>query len=111
MREEEKRERTRKEEVNYLPSHHLFFFSFSFQNPPVVFCYKRSDRFIFPFILPSFYPSTMPLSHYFIAKHRKVDFQIHLNIQDITNVPLVSGCYFVKWRLRNASVSNGVTAK
>ncbi|SAM03147.1 hypothetical protein [Absidia glauca] len=53
----------------------------------------------------------MPLSHYFIAKHRKLDFHIHLNIQDITNVPLVSGCYFVKWRLRNATVSNGATTK
>ncbi|KAI8342721.1 hypothetical protein BC941DRAFT_509612 [Chlamydoabsidia padenii] len=53
----------------------------------------------------------MPLSHFFIGKHRKVDFEINLNIQDITNVPLVSGSYFVKWRLRNATQSNGVTTK
>ncbi|KAI8339530.1 N-terminal C2 in EEIG1 and EHBP1 proteins-domain-containing protein [Chlamydoabsidia padenii] len=53
----------------------------------------------------------MPLSHLFISKHRKVDFDINLVIQDITNIPLVSGSYFVKWRLRNATHSTGVTTK
>ncbi|SAM00710.1 hypothetical protein [Absidia glauca] len=53
----------------------------------------------------------MPLSHFFISKHRKVEYEINLVIQDITNIPLVSGSYFVKWRLRNATHSTGVTTK
>ncbi|KAI8076737.1 N-terminal C2 in EEIG1 and EHBP1 proteins-domain-containing protein [Halteromyces radiatus] len=53
----------------------------------------------------------MPLSNFFVSKHRKVAFEINFIIQDITNVPLVSGSYFVKWKLQKASQSTGITTK
>ncbi|KAI8072825.1 N-terminal C2 in EEIG1 and EHBP1 proteins-domain-containing protein [Gongronella butleri] len=53
----------------------------------------------------------MPLSHIFVSKHRKVIFTSNLVIQDITNIPLVSGSYFVKWRLKNGEPSAGQTDK
>ncbi|KAI9304085.1 EEIG1/EHBP1 N-terminal domain-containing protein [Cunninghamella echinulata] len=51
----------------------------------------------------------MSFSHFFISKNRKIDFELDLDIHDITNVPLVSGSYFVKWKLKNATQSSGIT--
>lgn len=53
----------------------------------------------------------MPLSHLFISKSRKIDFELTILIQDLTNVPLVSGLYYVKWRLKNATHSTGSTVR
>ncbi|KAI9263976.1 N-terminal C2 in EEIG1 and EHBP1 proteins-domain-containing protein [Helicostylum pulchrum] len=53
----------------------------------------------------------MPLSHIFISKSRKIDFELTILIQDLTNVPLVSGLYYVKWRLKNATHNNGSTVR
>lgn len=47
----------------------------------------------------------MPLSHLFIPKNRIIDFELTILIQDLTNVPLVSGLYFVKWKIKNAGQS------
>jgi hypothetical protein len=53
----------------------------------------------------------MPLSHFFISKHRKVDFEVNILLQDLTNVPLVSGFFYVKWKLKNAVHTGGGTAR
>ncbi|KAI8384445.1 N-terminal C2 in EEIG1 and EHBP1 proteins-domain-containing protein [Radiomyces spectabilis] len=53
----------------------------------------------------------MSFSRLFISSHRKVDFDVSFLIQDLANVPLVSGLYFVKWRIKHASPSNGYTAR
>ncbi|KAI8875515.1 hypothetical protein K501DRAFT_233567 [Backusella circina FSU 941] len=53
----------------------------------------------------------MPLSHFFISKQRKVDFEVNILLQDLTNVPLVSGFFYVKWRLKNAVHTSGGTAR
>ncbi|KAI8887521.1 hypothetical protein K501DRAFT_242368 [Backusella circina FSU 941] len=53
----------------------------------------------------------MHLSHLFIAKNRKVEFELNILIQNLTNVPLVSGFFLVKWRLRNANQTSGTTAR
>ncbi|KAI9258495.1 N-terminal C2 in EEIG1 and EHBP1 proteins-domain-containing protein [Sporodiniella umbellata] len=51
----------------------------------------------------------MMLSNLFVSKQRKVDFSIQLTLHDLSNVPLVSGLYYVKWRLKNAAQSSGST--
>jgi hypothetical protein len=53
----------------------------------------------------------MPLSHLFVSKHRKVEFELNILIQDLTNVPLVSGFFLVKWKIKNADQTNGTTAR
>jgi len=53
----------------------------------------------------------MSLSRLFIAKNRKVDFELTVLIQDLTNVPLVSGLYFIKWKLKNTDHSSGSTGR
>ncbi|CDS09035.1 hypothetical protein LRAMOSA10395 [Lichtheimia ramosa] len=53
----------------------------------------------------------MPLLNLFISKHRKVDFEVSILIRDLANVPLVSGLYYVKWRIRNASHASGMTER
>lgn len=53
----------------------------------------------------------MPLSRLFVSKSRKIDFELTLLIQDLTNVPLVSGLYFVKWKLKNTVHTNGSTVR
>ncbi|CAO3626942.1 unnamed protein product [Mucor hiemalis] len=53
----------------------------------------------------------MPLSRLFVSKSRKIDFELTLLIQDLTNVPLVSGLYFVKWKLKNTIHTNGSTVR
>ncbi|KAI8640339.1 EEIG1/EHBP1 N-terminal domain-containing protein [Parasitella parasitica] len=47
----------------------------------------------------------------FISKDRKIDFELTILIQDLTNVPLVSGLYYVKWKLKNAAHTSGSTAR
>ena len=53
----------------------------------------------------------MPLLNFFISKHRKLDFEISILIRDLANVPLVSGLYYVKWRIKNASHASGITER
>ncbi|KAI9320401.1 EEIG1/EHBP1 N-terminal domain-containing protein [Dichotomocladium elegans] len=53
----------------------------------------------------------MPLLNLFISKHRKVNFEICILIRDLANVPLVSGLYYAKWRLKNASQASGITER
>ncbi|KAI8997531.1 N-terminal C2 in EEIG1 and EHBP1 proteins-domain-containing protein [Pilobolus umbonatus] len=52
----------------------------------------------------------MALSRLFISKNRKVDFEVTLQVEDLTNVPLVSGLYYVKWRLKNTDHTSGSTS-
>ncbi|KAI7852572.1 EEIG1/EHBP1 N-terminal domain-containing protein [Circinella umbellata] len=53
----------------------------------------------------------MALLNFFISKHRKLDFEISILIRDLANVPLVSGLYYVKWRIKNASHASGITER
>ncbi|KAI9476085.1 MAG: N-terminal C2 in EEIG1 and EHBP1 proteins-domain-containing protein [Benjaminiella poitrasii] len=53
----------------------------------------------------------MSFSRLFISKNRKIDFELTILIQDLTNVPLVSGLYYVKWKLKNAVHSSGSTVR
>ncbi|KAI7901230.1 N-terminal C2 in EEIG1 and EHBP1 proteins-domain-containing protein [Cokeromyces recurvatus] len=53
----------------------------------------------------------MSFSRLFISKNRKIDFELTILIQDLTNVPLVSGLYYVKWRIKNTVHSNGSTVR
>lgn len=53
----------------------------------------------------------MPLSQLFVSKSRKIDFELTILIQDLTNVPLVSGLYYVKWRLKNTTHTSGCTVR
>ncbi|KAI8068541.1 N-terminal C2 in EEIG1 and EHBP1 proteins-domain-containing protein [Gongronella butleri] len=52
-----------------------------------------------------------PLTHLFISKNRKVLFDITVVIRDLVNVPLVSGLFFVTWRIKHASQQNGTTLR
>ncbi|KAL7317366.1 hypothetical protein PS15m_003734 [Mucor circinelloides] len=52
-----------------------------------------------------------PFTHLFISKNRKVNFELSLIIRDLVNVPLVSGYYYVNWKLRNASHTTGTTER
>ncbi|KAI8335807.1 EEIG1/EHBP1 N-terminal domain-containing protein [Chlamydoabsidia padenii] len=53
----------------------------------------------------------MPLTHMFVSKHRKVLFDIAVVIRDLVNIPLVSGLFFVNWRIKNASYAYGTTER
>lgn len=53
----------------------------------------------------------MPFSRLFVSKDRKIDFELTILIQDLTNVPLVSGLYYVKWKLKNAAHTGGSTVR
>lgn len=52
-----------------------------------------------------------PFTHLFISKSRKVNFELSLIIRDLVNVPLVSGYYYVNWKLKNASHTSGSTER
>ncbi|KAI8336138.1 N-terminal C2 in EEIG1 and EHBP1 proteins-domain-containing protein [Chlamydoabsidia padenii] len=52
-----------------------------------------------------------PLTHLFISKHRKVHFDVAVVIRDLVNIPLVSGLFFVNWRIKNATNAYGGTAR
>ncbi len=49
------------------------------------------------------------LSLLLVPKNRKIEFEIEVLIQELTNVPLVTGLYYVKWRLKNGEKPNGLT--
>jgi len=51
------------------------------------------------------------LTRLLVPKSRKVDFEVNVFIHDITNVPLVSGVYYVKWKLKYSSSERGFTQK
>lgn len=52
-----------------------------------------------------------PFTHLFISKNRKINFELSLIIRDLVNVPLVSGYYYVNWKLKNASHTTGTTER
>ncbi|KAJ3022072.1 hypothetical protein HKX48_007112 [Thoreauomyces humboldtii] len=47
----------------------------------------------------------------FVPKSRKVKFEATLTLHDMSNLPYVSGLYFVKWKLKNGGSFEGTTAK
>ncbi|RUS17775.1 hypothetical protein BC938DRAFT_476164, partial [Jimgerdemannia flammicorona] len=51
----------------------------------------------------------MHLTHIFVPKNRRVDFELHIRVHDLTSIPLVTGFYSIKWRLKHASVTYGAT--
>ncbi|CAO3612321.1 unnamed protein product [Cunninghamella blakesleeana] len=53
----------------------------------------------------------IPLTHLFISKHRKVHFDVSVVIRDLVNVPLVSGLFYVTWKIKNASKNYGITTR
>ncbi|KAI8884709.1 hypothetical protein K501DRAFT_332511 [Backusella circina FSU 941] len=52
-----------------------------------------------------------PFKNLFISKNRKVNFEVGIIIRDIVNVPLVSGSYYVNWKLKHATHTAGSTAR
>ncbi|KAI8997228.1 EEIG1/EHBP1 N-terminal domain-containing protein [Pilobolus umbonatus] len=52
-----------------------------------------------------------PFSHLFIRKNRKVSFQISIMIRELVNIPLVSGYYYINWRIKYASHATGTTIR
>ncbi|KAI9486400.1 MAG: N-terminal C2 in EEIG1 and EHBP1 proteins-domain-containing protein [Benjaminiella poitrasii] len=52
-----------------------------------------------------------PFKHLFISKSRKVNFELSIIIRDLVNIPLVSGYYYVNWKLKNASHTTGTTER
>ena len=53
----------------------------------------------------------MNFSSLFAAKHRRVQFETQVNIESLTDVPLVHGLLYCKYRLRNAlNEQKGATA-
>ncbi|CAO3693807.1 unnamed protein product [Rhizopus stolonifer] len=50
-----------------------------------------------------------PFSQLFVSKNRKVNFEIAIIIRDLVNVPLVSGYYYVNWKLKHTSHPAGST--
>ncbi|KAJ1983439.1 hypothetical protein H4R34_001273 [Dimargaris verticillata] len=49
------------------------------------------------------------LYHWFISKHRLVGFEVQVTLHELINIPLVSGNFYVKWRIKNGSSSTGYT--
>ncbi|KAI9096138.1 N-terminal C2 in EEIG1 and EHBP1 proteins-domain-containing protein [Phlyctochytrium arcticum] len=47
----------------------------------------------------------------FVSKARKVKFEVYCHVHDLTNLPYVSGLYYVKWKLKQGGSSEGTTAK
>ncbi|KAI8999794.1 EEIG1/EHBP1 N-terminal domain-containing protein, partial [Gaertneriomyces semiglobifer] len=45
----------------------------------------------------------------FVPKSRKVKFEATCVFEDLTNLPYVSGLYFIKWKIKNGS--SGTSAK
>ncbi|CAO3697915.1 unnamed protein product [Rhizopus microsporus] len=50
-----------------------------------------------------------PFSHLFVSKSRKVPFEVSIIIRDLVNIPLVSGYYYVSWKLKHATHTGGST--
>ncbi|CAO3692316.1 unnamed protein product [Umbelopsis ramanniana] len=53
----------------------------------------------------------MLISQLFISKSRKIDFELSILFQDLANVPLVSGNYHIKWKIKYADLPNGSTPR
>ncbi|KAJ3158254.1 hypothetical protein HDU86_002963 [Geranomyces michiganensis] len=51
------------------------------------------------------------MSSLFVPKSRKVRFEASVLLHDMSNLPYVSGLYFVKWKLKNGGTAEGATAK
>ncbi|RHZ44755.1 hypothetical protein Glove_709g20 [Diversispora epigaea] len=51
------------------------------------------------------------LSLLFIPRNRKVEFEIEVIIHDLTNIPLVTGLYYVKWKLKNSEKPQSSTER
>ena len=51
------------------------------------------------------------LSLLLVPRNRKVEFEVEVLIQELANVPLVTGLYYVKWRLQNGEKPNGMTSR
>lgn len=64
--------------------------------------------FFFSFFLHFF---MSPFSHLFVSKSRKVPFEVSIIIRDLVNIPLVSGYYYVSWKLKHATHTGGSTPR
>ncbi|RIA92967.1 N-terminal C2 in EEIG1 and EHBP1 proteins-domain-containing protein [Glomus cerebriforme] len=53
----------------------------------------------------------MSLSSLVIPRNRKVQFELEILIQELVNVPLVTGLYYIKWKLKNGKKTNGMTER
>ncbi|KAJ1661138.1 hypothetical protein IWQ61_000008 [Dispira simplex] len=51
------------------------------------------------------------LYHWFISKNRLVHFDVTITLHNLVNVPLVSGTFFAKWRIKNGTTSSGYTRR
>ncbi|CAG8587059.1 12488_t:CDS:2 [Acaulospora morrowiae] len=51
------------------------------------------------------------LSLLFVPRNRKVEFEVEIIIHELTDVPLVTGLYYVKWKLRNSERPQGMTER
>ncbi|KND04707.1 uncharacterized protein SPPG_00416 [Spizellomyces punctatus DAOM BR117] len=51
------------------------------------------------------------MTSFFVPKSRKVKFEATCHVHDLTNLPYVSGLYFVKWKLKNGGSYEGLTHK
>ncbi|CAJ0901939.1 2498_t:CDS:2 [Entrophospora sp. SA101] len=49
----------------------------------------------------------MPLPLLFIPKNRKANFDIEITIEELLNVPLITGLYYVKWKFKHGRELNG----
>ncbi|RKO95701.1 hypothetical protein CAUPRSCDRAFT_12601, partial [Caulochytrium protostelioides] len=47
----------------------------------------------------------------FVAKHRKVQFDVVCTIYELAGVPYVSGSYYIKWRLKQGGTARGFTTR
>ncbi|CAB5385846.1 respiratory complex assembly protein Rmp1 [Rhizophagus irregularis DAOM 181602=DAOM 197198] len=43
--------------------------------------------------------------------NRKVQFELEILIEELANVPLVAGLYYIKWKLKNGKKTNGITER
>ncbi|PKC61632.1 hypothetical protein RhiirA1_348549 [Rhizophagus irregularis] len=53
----------------------------------------------------------MSLSSFVIPRNRKVQFELEILIEELANVPLVAGLYYIKWKLKNGKKTNGITER
>ncbi|KAG9299573.1 hypothetical protein G9A89_020744 [Geosiphon pyriformis] len=51
------------------------------------------------------------ISHLFVPRGRKVDFQIDILIEDLANVPLLTGLFYVKWNMKCPEKTSGATER
>ncbi|CAJ0650939.1 1895_t:CDS:2 [Entrophospora sp. SA101] len=49
----------------------------------------------------------MPLPLLFIPKNRKANFDIEITIEELLNVPSITGLYYVKWKFKHRGELNG----